>query len=117
MKPHAKTPDSTPSGESLTFTEVQRALGSVLDRVAEGSIITITRRGKPAAMLIPVATCEPQPVEQPDLLAALRASFDERFARMQTPEARARVDALFAATPEELGRAAVKAAKRRNEPR
>lgn len=63
---------------------------------------------------------EPNPEDmlnrQRDPLALLRDAFDRRFAQMQTPEARARVDALFAATPEELGRAAVEAARRRQKP-
>lgn len=41
-------------------------------------------------------------------------SIEQRFARMQTPEARARMQAAFEATPEELGAAAVAAAKRRD---
>ena len=40
----------------------------------------------------------------------LTAQFDELLARMQTPEARAAMRALFSATPEQLGRAAVEAA-------
>lgn len=99
----------------MSSSEVQRTLGSVLDRIAEGATVTIIRHGKPVAVMIPTATYEHLRAQGKDPLALLRARFDERFARMQTPEARARVDALFAATPEELGRAAVKAAKRRKE--
>lgn len=112
MKPRLKTPDTRPPDESLGATEAQRAFGSVLDRVEEGSSITITRKGKPVAVLIPVATSEPPPAQQEDILASLRAEFDRRFERMQTPEARAAVDALFKASPKELGLAAVKAAQR-----
>lgn len=100
----------------VSATEVQRSFGSVLDRVAEGSTVTITRRGKPAALLIPIAAPIHPPAQQEDPLALLRAEFDRRFERMQTPEARAAVDALFKATPEELGRAAVKAAMRNKKP-
>lgn len=47
----------------------------------------------------------------PDPLASLRKGFELLLAEMQTPEAKAGVDALFAATPAELGAAAVKAAR------
>jgi hypothetical protein len=50
----------------------------------------------------------------PDPLAGLRQEFDQLLAAMQTPKAKAGVDALFAATPTELGAAAVKAARQGN---
>lgn len=141
MKADAKSPGSTRQGKSLSLTEANRTLDHVLDRVAAGSVITITRHGKPGAVLIPVETYEQllanqkplgplrshseeslaqirtneQLLSGPDPLAALRDQFDARFARMQTPVHRAGVDALFAATPEELGRAAVRAAQKRKE--
>jgi hypothetical protein len=48
----------------------------------------------------------------PDPLARLTAEFDALLARMQTPAAKAAVDALFAATPAELGAVAVRGAGR-----
>jgi hypothetical protein len=42
----------------------------------------------------------------------LTQRYDEMVKRMRTPEAAAGVDALFNATPDELSRAAVAAAKR-----
>jgi hypothetical protein len=50
----------------------------------------------------------------PDPLASLRQEFDQLLAAMQTPKAKAGVDALFAATPTELGAAAVKASRQGN---
>ncbi|HUV96137.1 MAG TPA: hypothetical protein VMV98_01590 [Acidobacteriaceae bacterium] len=47
----------------------------------------------------------------PDPLAQLTAEFDVLVARMQTPAAKSAVDALFTATPEQLGEAAVRGAK------
>jgi hypothetical protein len=43
----------------------------------------------------------------------LGAAYDELLARMQTPKARKAARAAFNATPQELGRAAVKAARQR----
>ena len=99
MKRRAKTPDSTPPGESLSFTEARRAFGQVLDRVAEGSVITITRHGRPVAVLVPATTYEHLLAHQMNPLASVRESIDEHLAKMQTPEAPAGIDALFAATP------------------
>ncbi len=42
-------------------------------------------------------------------LGALRIKHDEMFERMQTPEARIAMQRAFEASPEELGRAAVRA--------
>lgn len=114
MKTNTTSPGRAPQGESLSLTEAKRTLDQVLDRVAEGTVVTLTRRGNPAAVLVPVETYERLLAHQ-DPLAALRPRFEERFARMQTPEHRAAVDALFKATPEELGRAAVRAARLRKE--
>jgi hypothetical protein len=49
-----------------------------------------------------------------EALDALSSQFEELLESMQTPEAKKGVDAAFNATPEELGRAAVKAARRRS---
>jgi antitoxin Phd len=43
----------------------------------------------------------------------LEAYFDDLLARMQTPEAREGAKKAFNATPEELGEAAVQAAKKK----
>jgi hypothetical protein len=43
---------------------------------------------------------------------SLQRTFDQRFEAMQTPQSKAAAKALFQATPEELGRAAVMGAKR-----
>ena len=40
--------------EPISATEVNRHLGQLLDRVARGESLTITRHGKPVARLVPV---------------------------------------------------------------
>jgi hypothetical protein len=45
-------------------------------------------------------------------LSDLRAEYDSLLGRMQTPAARAGMETAFNASPDELGRAAVKAARR-----
>ena len=41
--------------EPISATEVNRHLTRLLDRVARGESLTITRHGKPVARLVPVA--------------------------------------------------------------
>lgn len=105
------TPSNLPP-ETVSATAAQRNLNSLLDRVSSGVVVTITKKGRPIAVVLPFDAYAALSARQVDPLALLRAKFDERFAQMQTPEARARVDALFKASPKELGIAAVKAARR-----
>lgn len=50
----------------------------------------------------------------PELIDPLNAEFDALLDAMQTPKARAGMNAAFEASPEEVGRAAVAAASKRN---
>jgi prevent-host-death family protein len=99
--------------ESLSSTETQTAFGKVLGRVLRGTVIGITRHDEVTAVLMSADTYEALLAQRSDPLAQLRDRFDQRFAAMQTPEAKAGVRALFNATPLELGRAAVNGAKKR----
>lgn len=98
---------------SFTSTETKNAFGTVLNQVLRGAVVAITRHDKASAVLMSVETYEALLAQRTNPLAALRADFDRRVAQMQTPKAKAGVRALFSATPQELGRAAVKATKRR----
>jgi antitoxin (DNA-binding transcriptional repressor) of toxin-antitoxin stability system len=46
---------------AMTMTEARAALPQVLDRVAAGEEITITRHGKPAAVVVRPGIAYPQP--------------------------------------------------------
>lgn len=47
---------------SIGFDEAQTHLSELLDQVAQGKKVLITRRGKPAALLVP-----PRQGQEPDL--------------------------------------------------
>jgi hypothetical protein len=49
-------------------------------------------------------------------MSDLQKKYDAMLERMQTPEARAAMERLFSATPEELGKAAVRQALRPDQP-
>jgi antitoxin Phd len=99
--------------ESLSSTRTQNEFGAVLERVSRGTVVEITKHEKPSAVLLSVEMFERLLAERVDPLEGLRARFDARFAKMQSPPAKAGVQALFSAGPKELGKAAVKAARRR----
>ncbi len=99
--------------ESISSTEAQNAFGKVLGRVLRGAVIGITRHDEMSAVLLSAEAYEALLAQHSDPLEKLRDRFDRRFAAMQTPQAKSGVRALFEATPQELGRAAVKGAKKR----
>jgi prevent-host-death family protein len=98
--------------ESFTITELKEQAREVIDLVAVRKAIAILRHRTPEAVLIPVDDYIELVKLRRERLNVLTQRYDEMVSRMRTPEAAAGVDALFNATPEELGRAAVKAAKR-----
>ena len=72
----------------------------------------ITRHSQPVAVLLSVDAYQRLVDAVPDPLASLRQEFDQLLAAMRTPGAKDGVDALFAATPAQLGAAAVEAGRR-----
>lgn len=99
--------------ESLSSTVAQSSFGAVLDKVQRGAVVSITKHDKPSAVVMSAEAFEELVAQRVDPLAALREEFDRRVAQMQTPQAKAGARALFAATPADLGRAAVRGAKKR----
>lgn len=53
-------------------SEARKHLSQLLDRVARGESLTITRHGKPVARLVPVGTGEERVQEALDRIAELR---------------------------------------------
>ena len=63
---------------TATTREVQRGLSEILDRVERGEEITITRRGKVVARLVPATPpATPKEIVWPDFEARLRALFPD----------------------------------------
>jgi len=98
--------------ESFTITEFKEQARDVIDLVAECKAVAILRHKTPEVVLIPVHDYIELVKLRRERLNVLTQRYDEMVSRMRTPEAAVGVDALFKATPEELGRAAVTAAKR-----
>jgi prevent-host-death family protein len=100
---------------SVTATEAQNEFGRLLDSVAQDRVVVITRHNTPRAVLMSVDRFDALTGSDAAVLDTLSAEFDALFDRMQTPEANAAMDRAFYASPEELGRAAAAAARRRED--
>lgn len=96
---------------SIASTDAKNAFGTMLDRVAAGSPVAITRHDAPRAVLVSYEEFKSLARSRTQALDALDAEFDELLARMQTAKAKKGMADAFDATPAALGRAAVKAAR------
>jgi PHD/YefM family antitoxin component YafN of YafNO toxin-antitoxin module len=81
--------------------------------VIQGGRVVITKHDSPKAVLISMEEFDSLSNAHRAELETLSAEFDRTLARMQTPAARAGMMAAFHATPKELGKAAVDAARKR----
>lgn len=97
----------------VTASRFKNEFGAVLEAAALGGAVAITRHDAPKAVLLSFAEFEALTRSHAPDLDRLEAQFDRMLARMQTPKARKGAAAAFDAGPAELGRAAVKAARRR----
>jgi antitoxin Phd len=98
--------------ESLTITEFKKRAREVIDGIVGHKAVAILRHKTPDAVLISASDYVEFMKLRRERLNFLTERYDEMVSRMQAPQAAAGVDALFNATPEELGRAAIAAAKR-----
>lgn len=94
-------------------TQAKNTFGELLDRVAASGAVAITRHDTTKAVLLSFEEFESLSSARAETLDALSARFDDLLGRMQTPAARKGMEAAFHASPEDLGRAAAKAARRR----
>jgi antitoxin Phd len=99
---------------SVTATEAKNQFGQLLERAIKGERVYITRHEAPKAVLISVDDFQALAAHATTKLDSLRGEFDALLARMQGPGARAAMKAAFGASPDELGIAAVEAAKKRD---
>ena len=98
---------------SVSATEAKNKFGSVLERVIRGEVMFITKHDGPKAVLLPVEEYYALANAPEAKLDTLTAEFDALLTRMQTRKARAVVRRAFRASPKQLGRAAVAAARKR----
>ncbi|MGA7792879.1 MAG: type II toxin-antitoxin system Phd/YefM family antitoxin [Candidatus Acidiferrales bacterium] len=98
----------------ISATEAKNKLGEVLDSVLQGGMVLITRHETPRAVLLSMEEYGALSGAAQSRLDALNGEFDALLARMQTAKARAGRKAAFDASPKQLGKAAVDAARKRS---
>ena len=96
---------------SVTASRLKNEFGTVFDEAAVSGAVVITKHNTPRAVLLSYAEFEALTASATPALDDLSERFDELLAAMQTPRAKTGVAAAFDASPEELGAAAVKAAR------
>lgn len=97
----------------VAATRLKNEFGAILEQALRGGAVAITRHDTPKAVLISYEEFQSLVKERSHSLSDLSAEYSVLLARMQTPKARKGMAAAFNATPAELGRAAVKAARKR----
>lgn len=98
---------------SMSATHTKNEFGRVLDMVMQGVVVVITKHAAPKAVMLSVDEFNALALGATRELDTLRDEFDALYTRMQTPEARRAMKTAFAASPRQLGKAAVAAARKR----
>jgi len=98
---------------SYTATQAKNEFGHLLEQAIHGTTVVITKHDSPRAVLISMDQFESLQNAPQTKLNALSGQFDALLERMQKPEARRGMTAAFNASPKQLGKAAVKAARKR----
>ena len=98
---------------AVAATRLKNEFGAVLEQALRGGAVAITRHDAPKAVLISYDEFQSLVKARSHSLSDLSAEYNVLLARMQTPKARKGMAAAFNASPAELGRAVVKAARKR----
>jgi antitoxin Phd len=96
---------------TVAASRLKNEFGKVFEQATLDGAVLITKHDVPKAVLLSYAEFEALIKSATPVLDDLSERFDDLLATMQTPEAKAGVAAAFNATPQELGAAAVKAAR------
>jgi|SRR5436190_66212 len=99
--------------DSLTATQAKNGFGRILERVIRGETVVITKHDAPKAVLISMEEYKALARNPESQLNSLTSEFDAILAAMQTPKTRDGMKRAFGASPKQLGKAAVSAARKR----
>jgi antitoxin Phd len=98
---------------SMSATSAKNEFGKALETALRDGYVIITKHDQPKAVLISLDEFEALSRSRNPKLDALSAEFDQLLADLQSPHARSVIQSVFESSPEELGRAAVEAARQR----
>jgi antitoxin Phd len=96
---------------TVAATRFKNEFGAIFEKAALGGAVAITKHNTPKAVLLSYAEFEALTKASTPALDDLSDQFDQLLERMQTPQAKSAMASAFDATPEQIGRAAVKAAR------
>jgi antitoxin Phd len=97
----------------VSATAAKNEFASVLEKAILGRTVVITKHDTPKAVLISVDEFKALSGADRAALDTLSGDFDRMLAGMQKPGALAAMQAAFDASPKQLGRAALAAARER----
>jgi prevent-host-death family protein len=97
----------------VAATRFKNEFGAIFEQAALGGAVAITRHDSPKAVLISYDEFQALTRERSPGLDDLGTQFDALLKDMQAPKAKKGMAAAFDAAPAKLGRAAVKAARKR----
>lgn len=98
---------------AVAATRLKNEFGTVLEQALRGGAVAITRHDTPKAVLVSYEEFQSLVKARAQSLSDLSAEYNVLLGRMQTHKARRGMAAAFDASPTELGRAAVRMARKR----
>jgi len=98
---------------SISATHAKNEFGRILEKVIQGGTVVITRHDAPKAVLMSINEFNALSGATRLKLDTLSGEFDAMLTRMQTTSARVAMKSAFNASPKQLGKAAVVAARKR----
>ena len=99
--------------QAVPATQLKNAFSAVLDQAVHDGAVAIMRHDRPRAVLMAYEEFIALAKLRSPELGDLTSQFDTLLAGMQSAKSQKGAKAAFDAAPAELGRAAVKAAKKR----
>jgi antitoxin Phd len=98
---------------AVAATRLKNEFGAVLEQALRGGAVAITRHDSPKAVLVSYDEFQALIKARSHDLNDLSAEYDVLLSRMQTPKAKKAMESAFNASPVEMGKAAVKAARKK----
>ena len=96
---------------TVAASEAKNQFGQLLESALRDGAVVITKHDAPKAILLSIE--ELQAIASRSRLDTLADEFDAKYVQMQKPGFAKAIDRSFAATPKQLGAAAVKAARKK----
>ena len=97
----------------FTATEAKNEFGRLLEKAMQGGVVVITKHDEPKAVLISMDVYTALSSAPESRINTLSAEFDSLLMRMQRPGVRNSMQAAFRASPKQIGKAALVAARKR----